>query len=189
MKSRIRLLLAICLAICVCFFAASCGADDHVEEDEASEEQELELETDISGYIGGFSASDLDGNEVTGDIFAQNDVTIVNIWGTFCPPCIEELPDLQDINESLPENVQMIGVLCDVISMEGDEYDEAIRLVDENGLTYRNLIYDKSMSFMEKVMYVPTTLLVDSEGNVIGEPIIGSDVEAYKEALSEALDD
>ena len=167
----------------MCFGVTACGSGDHDETEDTMEEPAVEL----SGNISDFTTIDLDGNEVTGDIFASKDVTIVNIWGTFCPPCIKELPDLQIINESLPDNAQMIGILCDVMDRDCDEYKDALKLIQDNGLTYSNILVDPSMSFMDNVMYVPTTILVDSEGNVIGEPIVGSDISAYKKALNDYL--
>ena len=192
MKSKYIKLLALIMVLCMCLFAAGCGGSENdggeeAADQEAGQETEEESSTDISGYIGDFVTSDLDGNEVTGAIFGEKDVTIVNVWGTFCPPCIGELPDLQEMSESLPENAQMIGILCDVTERKGDEYKDALDLISENGITYRNLLISDSMKFTEKLMYVPTTLLVDKDGNVIGDPIVGAAVENYKKALEEYL--
>ena len=49
-----------------------------------------------------FTTEDLDGNEVTESILKDKDVTMINIWGTFCPPCIEEMPELAKLSASLP---------------------------------------------------------------------------------------
>ena len=48
---------------------------------------------------------------VTNDIFSQADLTVVNFWGTFCNPCIDEMPELAKWNEEMPDNVQMLGVI------------------------------------------------------------------------------
>ena len=97
------------------------------------------------------------------------------------------MPDLQAISESMPDNAQLIGIVGDVKHMRSDEYVEALAIAEENGVTFTNLIADRSMKFMNKVMLVPMTVLVDSEGNVIGDPIIGSEVEKYKQALADAV--
>ena len=134
-------------------------------------EEDEKISIDFPDNIAGFTTTDLFGNEVTSAVFAEKDVTLVNIWGTFCDPCIEELPDLQELSESMPENAQLIGIVGDVKSARNDEYVEALSLVGKNGITYTNLLADRSMKFMDKVMFVPTTVLVDSEGNVIGQDI------------------
>ena len=97
------------------------------------------------------------------------------------------LPELQAISESMPDNAQLIGIVGDVKHQRSDEYIEALTLTEKNSITYINLIADSSMKFMDNIIYVPTTVLVDSEGNVIGEPIIGSEVEKYKKALADYL--
>ena len=57
-----------------------------------------------------FKTTDSNGNEVTEKIFADKDITMVNVWGTFCGPCINEMPELQKIYESLPKNANLIGI-------------------------------------------------------------------------------
>ena len=61
-----------------------------------------------------FTAKDLQGNEVTEEIFAGKDLTVLNIWGTFCPPCIREMPELGEWARAMPENVQLIGLITDI---------------------------------------------------------------------------
>ena len=61
-----------------------------------------------------FKTTDTNGNEVTEKIFSDKDITMVNVWGTFCGPCINEMPELQKIYESLPKNANLIGIAADV---------------------------------------------------------------------------
>ena len=177
----------------IVLFAVICGllafrslTGDSVDMGPLEEDEKISFE--FPDNIAGFTTMDLKGNEVTSDIFAKKDVTLVNIWATFCDPCIEELPDLQELSESMPDNAQLIGIVGDVKHQRSDEYIEALTLTEKNSITYINLIADSSMKFMDNIIYVPTTVLVDSEGNVIGEPIIGSEVEKYKKALADYLD-
>ena len=65
-----------------------------------------------------FSSADLDKNKITDEIFSAADVTVVNVWGTFCPPCIREMPELAEWQKSMPKNVQIIGIVCDVNSTD-----------------------------------------------------------------------
>ena len=185
MKSKYGIFLFALFAVCCGLLAFRSLTGDSVDMGPLEEDEKISI--DFPDNIAGFATTDLFGNEVTSAVFAEKDVTLVNIWGTFCDPCIEELPDLQELSESMPENAQLIGIVGDVKSARNDEYVEALSLVGKNGITYTNLLADRSMKFMDKVMFVPTTVLVDSEGNVIGEPIIGSEVDEYKKALADYL--
>lgn len=97
---------------------------------------------------------------MTEDIFSKADVTFVNVWETFCPPCIGEMPDLEQIHQELPDNMQMIGILCDVESMDVPQYQEALEIVKETGVTYPSLIGNGSMTgLLQSVYAVPTSFL------------------------------
>lgn len=78
-----------------------------------------------------FSTTDLKGNTVTNDIFSQADLTVVNFWGTFCNPCINEMPELAKWNEEMPDNVQMLGAIVDVETVDSDEYALAQQIVEK----------------------------------------------------------
>ncbi|MEE5990425.1 MAG: TlpA disulfide reductase family protein [Lachnospiraceae bacterium] len=134
-------------------------------------------------------AKDLYGNTVTDDIFSEYDITVINIWGTFCGPCIGELPELAAWNDSLPEHACIIGIVCDIQSEDDTEYiDEALYLLDDAGADYINLIPNEGLyAILNNTEYVPTTIFVDSEGNQIGEAIVGADVEQYKDVVNDYL--
>ena len=163
------------------------------EQPESSEEEEGQAKQDSDQaiaagkpLIGTFETLDLDGNTVTEDIFSKADVTFVNVWGTFCPPCIGEMPDLEQIHQELPDNMQMIGILCDVESMDVPQYQEALEIVKETGVTYPSLIGNGSMTgLLQSVYAVPTSFFVDSNGCMIGAPVVGANLDAYKILLQE----
>ena len=185
MKSKYGIFLVALFVVCCGLLAFRSLAGESIDLGPLEENDEISV--DFPDNIADFTTTDLKGNEVTSDIFAEKDVTLVNIWATFCDPCIEEMPELQAVSESMPDNAQLIGIVGDVKHMRSDEYIEALTLVEQNGITYTNLIADRSMKFMDKILFVPTTVLVDSEGNVIGDPIIGNEVEKYKKALADYL--
>ena len=137
-----------------------------------------------------FTTEDLDGNEVTESILAGKDVTMINIWGTFCPPCIAEMPDLAKLSDSLPENAQIIGLLCDVSLSDRSALQDAKSITAEAGTNYPCLLLNDSLGeYISQYMYVPTTIFVDSEGNQVGEPVIGADFNAYTARLKAVLGD
>lgn len=133
-----------------------------------------------------FSTTDLYGNPVSSDIFSQADLTIINVWGTFCGPCIGEMPALAAWDKQLPDNVQIIGVLCDV--EVGGDTSAALSIVNGSGVTYMNLLYNNSLiPLLNQSQYVPTTYFVDRNGNMVCEPIVGADVEGYKAVVNDYL--
>lgn len=136
-----------------------------------------------------FTATDLNGEEVTNDIFAQKDLTVLNVWGTFCTPCIEEMPELAAWSKEMPENVQIVGLIADITSTEDTELIEtANTIVSETGVEFVNIIpTDDFTELLLSVTGVPTTFFVDKEGNIVGEPIIGANVEGYKSFVTEYL--
>lgn len=135
-----------------------------------------------------FATKDLYGNDVTSAIFAEKDVTIVNFWGTYCGPCISEMPELGEWMRELPENVQLIGVVTD--AMLGDETtaQKAAQILEKADAPFVSLLLDDALlEYCSNLVGVPTTVLVGSDGRMIGEPILGAQMGAYKEALREAL--
>ena len=147
-------------------------------------------ETKSAMPVPAFTTEDLDGNEVTESILKDKDVTMINIWGTFCPPCIEEMPELAKLSASLPENAQIIGILCDVSLNDKSALQDAKSIVSKAGTNYPCLLLNDSLTdYLSQFMYVPTTIFVDSEGNQIGEPVVGADFNAYTLRLQKVIGD
>ena len=136
-----------------------------------------------------FKTVDLAGNAVTQDIFKGKRVTVVNIWGTFCPPCIGEMPELGEWAGQMPADAQIIGIVCDVSDKNDMEtINEAKRITAESNVKFVNIIPDEGiMRYLDGVEAVPTTIFVNAEGNIIGEAVIGADVPKYKELLTRYL--
>lgn len=136
--------------------------------------------------VGAFTTTDLDGNEVTESIFSGYDLTVINVWGTFCGPCIGEMPELAQWHKELPENVQLIGLVSDV--NEGGDVSAAQKILSDTGVQFVNLLSSNSLiPLLSMSQYVPTTYFVDSEGKMVGDPIVGADVNGYKQFVEEYL--
>ena len=126
-----------------------------------------------------FTTTDLAGNTVTEAIFASKDLTVVNVWGTFCGPCIDEMDELAAWSASMPENVQLIGLVSDLYSPDDtDTLEMAQAICEATGATnYPSLV--SSMDFaplLNSLVGVPTTFFVDSTGAIVGDPIVGANV-------------
>lgn len=134
-----------------------------------------------------FTTKDLNGNTVTEEIFTEKDLTVVNIWGTFCPPCIEEMPALGEWAREMPDNVQIIGIVCDIEGEDDTEHKElALEILEKAEAEYTQLIpCEELQNILGKVIGVPTTFFVDKEGNMVGKWIVGADVSGYQKYVEE----
>ena len=159
---------------------------------EFSEPQEIDggYETTLPSGALSFTVKDLDGNDVASSaLFAAKDLTVVNFWGTFCGPCIGEMPELGEWARTMPENVQLIGVLVD-IEDENDiaTIEDATSILKDANAAFVNLIPSDGLAdVVAGISAVPTTIFVDKDGNIVGEPIVGADVEGYKAFVEEYL--
>ena len=124
-----------------------------------------------------FEGTDLDGNAVDSSIFKGNRVTVVNFWFNTCPPCIEELDDLSELNEELKaEGGAVIGMNVDTFDGDKEQIAEAKKILKSRGAEHLNiwLSWDSEAGeFASGIFAFPTTYVVDSEGNIVGEPLMG----------------
>ena len=153
----------------------------------SSEEQKIG-ENGVTVNMPEFSTTDMDGNKVTNDIFADYDLTVVNFWATYCNPCIDELPELAEWKKELPDNVNLIGLLVDVDEKGSEQYKLAEKIISQTGADYQHLIATEEFDdIISNLVGVPTTFFVDSTGKIIGEPFAGADVSAYKQTVEDYL--
>ncbi len=136
-----------------------------------------------------FSTLNLNNETVTNNIFAQKKITVINIWGTFCPPCIDEMPELGEWAEDMPDDAQIIGIVCDAKGVDDYESIEAAKeILREANANFVNILPNAEINqYLQKVDAVPTTIFVDAQGNLIGEPVIGADVDSYKARVAAYL--
>lgn len=141
-----------------------------------------------NGLFGTFNTITHYGSEVTQDIFTEADLTMVNIWGTFCSPCIREMPDLGELaDEYADKGVQIVGIVSDVTAAWNTDVE---LIIQETGADYTHLMVSQSLwnSYLSNVQAVPTTVFVDSEGKQVGEVYTGSrDKESWAAIIEEML--
>ena len=141
-----------------------------------------------------FEGKDLDGNTVKSDeLFSANAVTVVNFWFTTCNPCVGELADLDALNKELAEKGgEIIGI--NAFTLDGNEtaISEAKDVLAKKGATYQNIYFGSggdAGKFVENVFAYPTTYVVDRNGNIVGDPIVGAITgKAQAEALQAQID-
>ena len=157
----------------------------------------LNEETDANGDVQkfpSFEGKDLDGNEVKSDeLFSANAVTVVNFWFTTCSPCVGELGDLDALNKELADKGgALIGV--NAFTLDGDEtaIAEAKEVLAKKGAAYQNVYFDSSSpagTFTSNIFAFPTTYVVDRNGNIVGEPIVGAITEKNQAETLQSLID
>ena len=141
-----------------------------------------------------FEGKDLDGNTVkSSELFAKNAVTVVNFWFTTCNPCVGELAELDALNKELAEKGgALIGV--NTFTLDGDKaaIADAKDVLAKKGATYQNIYFGSggdAGKFVENVFAYPTTYVVDRNGNIVGEPIVGAVTEKKQaETLQKLID-
>ena len=141
-----------------------------------------------------FEGKDLDGNTVKSDeLFSANAVTVVNFWFTTCNPCVGELSELDALNKELAKKGgALIGV--NTFTLDGDEaaISEAKDVLAKKGATYQNVYFasdGEAGKFTTNIFAYPTTYVVDRNGNIVGDPIVGAITEKKQaETLQKLID-
>ena len=141
-----------------------------------------------------FEGKDLDGNPVKSDeLFSANAVTVVNFWFTTCNPCVGELSELDALNKELAKKGgALVGV--NTFTLDGDEaaISEAKDVLAKKGATYQNVYFasdGEAGKFTTNIFAYPTTYVVDRNGNIVGDPIVGAITEKKQaETLQKLID-
>lgn len=182
------------------------AAQDGTSQDSAAQEESVGSQADAAQSAGeesqaapvSFEAQDMEGNAVTADIFGQSKLTMVNVWATYCNPCLSEMPELGELaGEYDAADFQLIGIISDVPEMmEGVEADkiekaqeEARSLIERTGADYPHLLLNVSLhnALLTDVTAVPTTFFIDGEGRVLGSVVGARDKESWKELIDALL--
>lgn len=169
------------------------AAPETVAEPEKTAEAESKEEP-AELVLAPFSAQTLTGETVTEAIYAEAELTVINVWATYCGPCKQEMPVLGMLDREL-EDVQILGIVTDVIDQNGDpdpdQVDLALELTEAAACEYPNLILNESLAYLGfgDISAVPATLFVDSEGVVIGRGFYGAlDEETWRQTINERLE-
>lgn len=118
-----------------------------------------------------FSTVDMEGNTVTEEIFADYDLTMVNIWATWCGYCIEEMPELAKLKKMLPSNVNLITICDDAVY----EPELTSQILKESGANFQTLKTTDEMyaQLLNNVYAFPTTIFLDNNGLPVTQPLTG----------------
>ena len=192
-----RKITKICLLSVTAFILISgCGRAADAEKEDSSPAQEIvemsSPENDKPAIQISFAAQDMEGNVVSSDILSDAKLTMINVWATYCNPCLREMPGLGELaREYDSEEFQIIGVVSDV--QEGADQrilDYASDLIEQTGADYTHLILNESIYYalLTDVTAVPTTFFIDENG-VILDTVVGSlDKSAWEEKINALLE-
>jgi len=193
MKFQHQKLMAIILAgiLGACMLLGGCGS-----EKEAGSQDSPKAADNVES-AGTFETVDIEGTSYTEKVFGEYDLTLVNVFATWCSPCVQELPELQKLYEEMqPQGVNVVGIVMDTVDEKGNSDSEALEKAKElkewAGLTYPLLVPDSGNlnGKLSKIQAFPTTFFVDKNGNVVSETYEGSnDLEGWKEVVQKELAD
>lgn len=142
-----------------------------------SEDTDAENNSEDASPFRDFSGQDYDGNTVDGSLFSNNAVTVVNFWFTGCKPCVAELSKLNELNDAIKSmGGEVVGINTETFDANKDAIKEAASILESQGAKYRNLSIDSDSAagkYASDIMAFPTTILVDRNGNIVGEPMLG----------------
>lgn len=188
------IVLAGILGVCM---SGGCSLEQEANT-EGSSEQNIESSSVTSGStesVGTFETTDIEGTSYTEKVFGEYDLTMVNIFATWCTPCVQELPELQKLYEEMQsQGVNVVGIVTDTVDEKGNSDSEALKkakeLKEQAGVTYPFLVPDSEglNGRLNKVQAFPTTIFVDKEGNIVGGTYEGSGgYEDWKEVVDNEL--
>ena len=136
-----------------------------------------------------FEGTALDGSTVSQEIFSQSKLTMINVWATYCNPCLREMPGLGELAaEYDKETFQIIGIVSDV--WEGEDQTLVESLIQETGADYPHLLANDSIgqAILSSVSGVPTTFFFDGEGAYLGGVVGSAEKSAWEDLVNELLE-
>jgi len=183
MKKRVLSLLLL-----LCALLVGCGGEEKADDNRQPGQTEAETEA----YVLAFEAVTVDGEELTSDCLANAKLTMINVWATYCNPCLSEMPDLGEIANSYDtKDFQMIGIISDIVEDAGDtEINNASDLIGQTNADYPHLLLNESLysNFVGAVDSVPTTFFVNQKGELLGYVIGANSKEFWEETINELLE-
>ena len=177
--------------LCAMIFSGCAAEEPSVSSEKINDSQPDSLQSDGTSEknsdetpkntVGEFSTQDVYGNAYTKDIFKDYDLTLVNVYTTWCTPGVQEMPELDKLYQQVKdEGVNVIGVVLDVLNEKGEIVQEdlgrAQDLVERTGVSYLTLLPDSTYmnGRLIGIEGFPETFFVDKDGNIVGETYSGS---------------
>lgn len=164
--------------------------DQTISRAEADAENEEETaESKEEGVV--FEGQDVEGNTFSSDVFAESKITMINVWATYCNPCLSEMPGLGELAEEYePADFQIIGIISDVQEGADDRALEYVsELIEQTGADYPHLLLNESLyrGLLTEVSAVPTTFFLNEKGEILDVVIGAMKKSAWEEKINTLL--
>lgn len=181
MKKKFKLILS---SILILATLTACGSNDSEQSPDLSDNIPLAT-PDVSGgdevlnspdiddgtsdinanQFGEFTGTTLTGDELTNKVFEDYDLTMVNIWATWCSPCVKEMPELAELYDLLPENMNLITICSDASTQE----ELANAILDDASANFQTVISNDEINstILSRITAFPTSVFVDNKGDVV----------------------
>ena len=149
-----------------------------------------------STNVGKFETKGVDGKDYTEKVFSDYDLTLVNVFTTWCSPCVNEIPELEKLYEEMKEKgVGVVGVVLDTVGDDAKQNEDTVKkagvLQEKTKASYPFLVPDSTMmnGRLNGISAFPETFFVDKEGNIVGETYSGShSLDEWKEIVEKELE-
>ncbi len=171
------------------FILFGCSSKDTISPDGVEQTPSQNQTITENGILSSFSTTDISGTRVNESVLADYDLTMVNVWATFCSPCIREMPDLGELSAEYKEKgVQIVGLVSDVLNSDAtinqSMLNTAKEIIDKTNADYIHLLPSNDLlGLLAQIDSVPTTFFVDKNGNQVGSAYLGSKSKADWQAI------
>lgn len=181
-KKLFKILISTMMIIALGLSIAACGNKD----DDNSKA------TGDKKSFANLSTTDIDGNKVDGSIFKDKKLTLVNVWGINCPPCIAEIPELETVSKNYADKgVAVVGLLAEQgVANDEETKSQVKKLLEKSGATYKQLVLSDELlktDVMKNIEFTPTSFFVNSKGEIVNTVVGAKNVKGWSELIDEQL--
>ena len=153
--------------------------------------QDTDSSSEDATSVGNFETTGIGGDTYTEKVFSDYDLTLVNIFTTWCSPCVNEIPELEKLYQEMKDSgIGVVGVVLDTVDSDGNQDEDTVKkaeiLREKTKATYPFLIPDSTMmnGRLNGISAFPETFFVDKNGNIVGETYTGShSLDEWKEIV------
>ena len=190
------LLPGILAAMLLCGCTGKDAAKNPEPEAKTEESVAPENEENTASEAVAFEGQDLDGNTISQDICAESKLTMINVWATYCNPCLKEMPELGELAQEYEKaDFQLIGIVSDVVEGQDEDAEEAAayaaELVEKTGASYPHMLLNESLylGLLADVSAVATTFFLNEKGEILDVVVGAMDKTHWKEKIDGLLKD
>lgn len=187
MKNKLVLLIL----VLICMLSVGCG-----KKDETGTVADVQTTTTAEGqevYVLEFEAATVDGEKITSECFTDSKLTMINVWATYCSPCLSEMPDLGEIAAAYDKSeFQIMGIVCDVMSDAKEADIQYVKeLINTTKADYPHLLLNESLyiNLVGAVESVPTTFFVNQKGELLGYVVGAQSKSTWEGIINDLLAD